>query len=128
MIREFPSFSCHVYKRPPKYEQNVGGRGDIDEYTAHAYQYATSSMPGELQPAAIVYAANEEDVLLAEAHLPAGRGPRGERHHLVGRKVALGQDVEHLAADRAGRADHRHLVAHEVRFPLLAGWRVNALR
>ena len=44
---------------------------------------------------------------------------RGQRHHLVGRELALRQDAEDLVADRAGRADHRHLVAHR-RFRLHA--------
>ena len=53
-----------------------------------------------------------QHVVLAEAHLLAGRSPRGERHHLVDRELPLGEDVQHLVPDRAGRADHRHSVAH----------------
>ena len=37
---------------------------------------------------------------------------RCERHHLVHRKLPLGEDVQHLVPDRAGRADHRNSVAH----------------
>ncbi|HVJ94932.1 MAG TPA: FAD-binding oxidoreductase [Labilithrix sp.] len=97
MIREFPNFSGHVYKRPPKYEQNVGGRGDIDEYTAHAYQYATSSMPGELQPAAIIYAANEEDVLLAIQYArdaDIALAVRTGGHHFWGHSSTNGENIQ----------------------------------
>jgi FAD/FMN-containing dehydrogenase len=54
-----------VYKRPPKYHQNVGASVEIDEYTAHAYQYATSTKAGFCQPAVIIHAANETDIKLA---------------------------------------------------------------
>ena len=37
---------------------------------------------------------------------------RGERDHLVGGKVPLGQDVEHLAAHIAGGADDGDFVTH----------------
>ncbi len=30
-MREFPNFSGNVFKRPPNYEQNVGGGGEIDD-------------------------------------------------------------------------------------------------
>ena len=43
-----------------------------------------------------------------DAHAAA----RGQRHDLVGRKFALGQNVEHLAPDIAGGADHCDLVTH----------------
>jgi hypothetical protein len=60
----------------------------------------------------ILERADRQDLVLAEAHLLAGRGPRGERHHLVDRKPALGENAQHLVPDRAGRADHRHAITH----------------
>ena len=38
---------------------------------------------------------------------------RGERDHLVGRKLPLGQDVEHFPAHIAGGADDCDLVTHD---------------
>jgi hypothetical protein len=40
------------------------------------------------------------------------RARAGDRRHLVGRKLALGQDVQHLPPDIAGRADHDHPITH----------------
>ena len=37
---------------------------------------------------------------------------RGERHHLVGGKFPLLEDIEHLAAHIAGRADDGDAVTH----------------
>ena len=74
--------------------------------------------PGENRPMSVPSkskvssACTLSDALVAERHLPAFGGSGGERHHLVGRELALRQDVEDLAADRAGRADDRDLVAH----------------
>lgn len=96
-MREFPNFSGNVFKRPPNYEQNVGGGGEIDDYTAHAYQYATSSMPGQLQPAAIVYAANEADIKLAvqyarEAGIAVAVRTGG--HHFWGHSSTNGENIQ----------------------------------
>ena len=38
---------------------------------------------------------------------------RGERDHLVGGKLPLGENVEHFAAHIAGRADHGDGVTHQ---------------
>jgi len=97
LARSFPSFSGNVYKRPPKYEQNVAGHGTVDPYTAQAYQYATSSMPGQLQPAVIVYAANEEDVKLAiEYARDAGIAVavRTGGHHFWGHSSTNGENIQ----------------------------------
>ncbi len=53
-----------------------------------------------------------EDVVLAERDLSADRARRGQRHDLVGGKVALGEGRQHLAPDIAGGADHRYFEAH----------------
>ena len=50
--------------------------------------------------------------LVAERDLDAHALARGERHHLVGGKAPLGQDIEHLAAHIAGGADDRDLETH----------------
>src|SRR3954447_3108077 len=49
---------------------------------------------------------------VAEIDDVAGRAGRGDRGDLVERKLALGEDVQHLASDIAGRADHDHPVTH----------------
>src|SRR3546814_3365614 len=49
---------------------------------------------------------------LAEIDAVAG-GPGGRhRGHLVRRKLALRQDVQHFAPDIAGRSDHNYAVTH----------------
>ena len=50
--------------------------------------------------------------LVAERDLDAHRPPRGDGEDLVGRELALGQDVEHLAPDIAGGADDGDFVTH----------------
>ncbi len=52
--------------------------------------------------------------LVAEGHLDALAAARRQRHDLVGRERALGQDREHLAPDIAGGADDRDLETHSV--------------
>jgi hypothetical protein len=52
-------------------------------------------------------------LVLAEAHLLARRLVGGERHDLVDRELALGQDLEELVADGAGGAHDGDLVAHD---------------
>src|SRR5690606_6303259 len=51
--------------------------------------------------------------LVAIGDLRADRAARGERHHLVGRKAALFEDIEHLAPDIAGGACDCNLETHE---------------
>lgn len=97
MIRQFPNFAGDVFKRPPNYEQNVLGHGEVDPYTAHAYQYATSSMPGQLQPAAIIYAANEEDILLAVQYArdaDIAVAVRTGGHHFWGHSSTSGVNIQ----------------------------------
>ncbi len=62
-----------------------------------------------------------EVVILQRLHLKdsitignfgAHRAARGERHHLVGGKAALGKHVQHLPADVAGGSCDRDLVTH----------------
>jgi|GEM_PF-6408515 len=50
--------------------------------------------------------------ILAEIEQVAGRAGRGDRGHLVERKLTLGEDVQHLSPDIAGRADDDHPVTH----------------
>lgn len=50
---EIPGFSGKIFRRPKHYRQNVGALAELDEYTIHAYQYATSTKPGFCEPAAI---------------------------------------------------------------------------
>ena len=53
-----------------------------------------------------------EDVILAEGDLAADRARRGQSHHIIGRKLALGEGGQDLAPDIAGRADHRYPETH----------------
>ena len=48
---------------------------------------------------------------VAERHLAADRGGRGQRHDLGHREPALGEDRQHLAADIAGCPGDRDLEA-----------------
>src|SRR3546814_11469993 len=48
----------------------------------------------------------------AEIDLLARRARRGEHRDLVRRKLALGEDVEHLAPDIAGRAGAHPPITH----------------
>ena len=50
--------------------------------------------------------------LIAEGDLDAHRPARGDGEHLVGRELALGEDVEHLAPDISGGADDSDFVTH----------------
>ena len=50
--------------------------------------------------------------LVAERALDALAAARGDRDHLVGREITLGQNAEHFAPDIAGGAHHRHFVTH----------------
>lgn len=109
----FPRFAGPVYQRPPRYHQEVGAHGELDDYTAHAYQYATSSRPGALQPAAIVYCANEADVALAIRYArDAGVAVavRTGGHHFWGASSTADQNVQvdlsgfrHFSYDAASR-------------------------
>lgn len=97
MRNEFPRFAGNVYKRPANYEQDVGAHAKLDEYTVHAYQYATSSKPGSCQPAAIIYAANEADVKLAiqyarEAGIAVAVRTGG--HHFWGFSSTSGENIQ----------------------------------
>jgi hypothetical protein len=97
MSNEFPKFAGEVYKRPAHYEQKVGADAQLDDYTVHAYQYATSSRPGECQPAAIVYAANESDVRLAIQYAKdAGIAiaVRTGGHHFWGYSSTSGENLQ----------------------------------
>ena len=50
----------------------------------------------------------------------AGRARASHRGDLVGRELALGEDVQHLAPDIAGRADHDHPITHPISLRRLA--------
>ena len=50
--------------------------------------------------------------LVAERAFRALAAARGDRHHLVGGKFPLGQNVEHFAPDIAGGAHHGDFVTH----------------
>ena len=50
--------------------------------------------------------------LVAVGDLDAHAVARGERNHLVGGEMPLGEDIEHLAAHIAGGADDRDLETH----------------
>ena len=96
-MTDFPRFAGHVYKRPPRYRQDVGAQVELDDYTAHAYQYATSSKPGQMQPAAVVYCANEADIKLAiqyahEAGVALALRTGG--HHFWGFSSTAGQNIQ----------------------------------
>ena len=54
--------------------------------------------------------------MVAERHLDAHRPARGDGEHLVGGKLPLGEDIEHLPADIAGGSNDSDLVTHN---PLL---------
>jgi FAD/FMN-containing dehydrogenase len=61
----FPRFKGKVYFR---------GNGTDGEYLAHAYQYATTSLPGGmLAPSAIVYVEDDDDICAAVAYARAKR-------------------------------------------------------
>src|SRR5262245_55144302 len=97
MLNEFPRFAGHVYRRPANYKQDVGASTKLDDYTVHAYQYATSSRPGSLQPAAIVYAANEADIKLAIQYAKdAGiaLAVRTGGHHFWGFSSTSGENIQ----------------------------------
>src|SRR3546814_19088334 len=49
---------------------------------------------------------------VAEIDDIASRPRRRDRSHFIGRKLALGQDVEHLAADIARRANPSYASSH----------------
>ena len=49
---------------------------------------------------------------VAIGHFSAHAAARGQRHHLVGRELPLGQNVEHFPPHIAGRADHGDFVTH----------------
>jgi hypothetical protein len=42
----------------------------------------------------------------------ASRAPAGHGRDLVGRELAIDEDVQHLPPDIAGRADHDHPITH----------------
>lgn len=97
MSRQFPTFAGNVYRRPANYKQDVGANAQLDDYTVHAYQYATSSKPGWCQPAAIIYAANEEDVKLAIQYAKdAGiaLSVRTGGHHFWGISSTSGENIQ----------------------------------
>jgi hypothetical protein len=97
MTNEFPRFAGNVYRRPANYVQDVGAHAKLDDYTVHAYQYATSSKPGLCQPAAIVHAANEADVKLAIAYArDAGiaLAVRTGGHHFWGFSSTSGENIQ----------------------------------
>src|SRR3546814_6654327 len=56
----------------------------------------------------------DRQFLAALAEIDAVAGGPGGRHrgHLVRRKLALRQDVQHFAPDIAGRSDHNYAVTH----------------
>ena len=50
----------------PKFAGRVFVRDGSEEYTVHAYQYATTSEPeGTMTPAVIVFVADDDDIKLA---------------------------------------------------------------
>ena len=66
----------------------------------------------------LVERADGQHVILAIGHLAPGRARRGERMHLVRRKIPLGKCLQHLASDSAGGADNSNSVSHLYpRFP-----------
>ena len=50
--------------------------------------------------------------LVAKGHFRAQAPARGERHHLVGGELPLGEDFEHFAAHIAGGAHDGDFVTH----------------
>lgn len=97
MSLEFPKFACNVFRRPANYRQDVGAGAKLDDYTVHAYQYATSSKPGLCQPAAIIYAANEADIKLAIQYAKAAGvaiAVRSGGHHFWGFSSTSGENIQ----------------------------------
>ncbi len=58
--------------------------------------------------------AHLEHRVVAERDLAADRARRGDGMDLGGRKLAFGENTQHLAADIAGGADHRDLESHRL--------------
>ena len=61
------------------------------------------------------------EALIAEGHLDAHRPARGDGEHLVGGKLPLGEDIEHLPADIAGGSDDGDFITHDLLLHPFAG-------
>lgn len=82
----------------PKFEGSVVTRGPTEEYLNCSHQYATSSQTmGVLAPAAIIYAANEQDIIRAiEYAHKAGIAisNRSGGHHYMGASSCAGNNIQ----------------------------------
>ena len=97
-------------------------RGVVDDYGAglcrtrrkHLRHLGARRREHDVDAAEIVSveALDLEDVVLAKRDLAADRARRGQRHDVVGGKLALGEGGQDLASDIAGRADHRYPETH----------------
>lgn len=98
MIHPLPTFDGEVYLRPDGYQPKMGGDAILDPYTIHSYQYATSSVkPGAMMPSAIIYAANESDIILAIEYARENKlsiAVRSGGHHYWGHSSTSGNNIQ----------------------------------
>ena len=88
----------------PKFKGPVYVRDGSETYTAHAYQYATTSQAeGTMAPAAIVYVENDDDIMLAIEYARQnnlGVAVRSGGHQYIGASSTNGNNIQ---IDLSGR-------------------------
>jgi hypothetical protein len=88
-----PEFKGEVFKRPKE-------GADSEKYDIHAYQYATSSLPGVWEPAAIIYAMRDggnTDIIAAIEYAVANDlsiAVRSGGHQYLGFSSTTGRNIQ----------------------------------
>jgi len=88
----------------PSFKGKVYLRDASEEYTAHAYQYATTSeAEGTMTPAAIIYVADDDDIIQAIQYArenDLGVAVRTGGHQYIGSSSTTGNNIQ---IDLSGR-------------------------